>query len=124
MALNKVMLQGRLTKKPELKQTKTGKQVCTFSVASDKRGKDAGTNFIDCVAWEKTAELLDKYFDKGSSILVEGRLDQQVWEQEGMKRSKIMLIADNIYFLGETKKEDSTPTEAEVDGLDVSKIPF
>lgn len=110
MALNITHIQGRLTKDPELKQTKTGKKVCTFTVAVDKRGKDAGTNFLDCVAWEGRGETISKYFKKGSPILITGRLDQQTWEQEGMKRSKIVILVDDFNFLG-SKMGESTPSE-------------
>lgn len=110
MALNQTNLQGRITKDPELKQTKTGKKVCSFTVAVDKRGKDAGTNFIDCVAWEGRGETISKYFKKGSPILVTGRLDQQTWEKDGMKRSKLMVIVDDFNFIG-SKIGEATPSE-------------
>lgn len=131
MALNQVNLQGRLTKDAELKQTKTGKKVCSFTVAVDKRGKDAGTNFVDCVAWEGRGETISKYFKKGSPILVTGRLDQQTWEKDGMKRSKLMVIVDDFNFLG-SKIGESTPSEQaglydkpkQEEEINLSDIPF
>ena len=131
MALNQVNLQGRLTKDAELKQTKTGKNVCSFTVAVDKRGKDAGTNFIDCVAWEGRGETISKYFKKGSPILVTGRLDQQTWEKDGMKRSKLMVIVDDFNFIG-SKIGEATPSEQtgmfgskqQSEEIDLSDIPF
>lgn len=133
MALNITHIQGRLTKNPELKQTKTGKKVCSFTVAVDKRGKDAGTNFLDCVAWEGRGETISKFFKKGSSILITGRLDQQTWEQEGMKRSKIVILVDDFNFLG-SKIGEATPSEEaglyeppvkeQREEIDLSDVPF
>lgn len=128
MALNVSIISGRLTKDPELKSTKSGKNVCSFTVAVDKRGKDAGTNFIDCVAWEGRAETISKYFKKGSPIGITGRLDQQSWEQDGQKRSKLVLIVDDFTFLAnksdnDNSSEDSTPVEVPEE-IDYSSIPF
>lgn len=131
MALNITHIQGRLTKDPDLKETKTGKKVCTFTVAVDKRGKDAGVNFLDCAAWEGRGETISKYFKKGSPILITGRLDQQTWEQDGMKRSKIIILVDDFNFLG-SKMEESTPSEGadsfdkkpQTEGISYDSIPF
>lgn len=112
MALNQVNLQGRLTKDPEQRKTTTGKVVCSFTVAVDKRGKDAGTNFIDCVAWEGRGDTIAKYFKKGSPILITGRLDQQSWKaKDGSNRTRLMVIADDFNFIG-SKSESSTPSES------------
>lgn len=132
MALNQVNLQGRLTKDPEQKTTTNGKAVCSFSIAVDKRGKDAGTNFIDCVAWEGRGETISKYFKKGSPILITGRLDQQSWRaKDGSNRSKLMVIVDDFNFTG-NKEIDSTPSESaglyekpkQEGEIDLSDIPF
>ena len=129
MALNLTVIQGRFTKDPENKKTKTGKNVCSFTVAVDKLGKDAGTNFIDCVAWEGRGETIAKYFKKGSPILITGRLDQQTWEQDGMKRSKLMVIVDDFNFVG-NKLGESTPSESagnkpqKQEEIDLSDVPF
>lgn len=123
MATNTVVLDGRLTKDPELKSTSTGKKVCSFTIANNKRGKDEGANFIDCVAWEGRGETIAKYFNKGSQIVVTGHLDQQVWEKDGQKRSKLEVIIDDFSFVG--KKEDNTSTPADNDApIDLSEIPF
>lgn len=122
MATNITVLEGRLTKDPEIRSTSTGKKVCTFTVANDKMGKDNGTNFIDCVAWEKRGETIGQYFFKGSRIIITGRLDQQTWEKDGQKRSKLIVIVDNFSFID---KKENLPTDKEVDApIDFSEIPF
>lgn len=73
--LNKVILMGRLTRAPELRCTVVGKNVCNFSIAINSGyGDNQTTDYINCIAWEKTAEFVGKYFDKGKMIIVAGRL--------------------------------------------------
>lgn len=125
MAINSLVLEGRLTKDPEVRSTSTGKNVCSFTVANDKPGKDAGTNFIDCVAWEKRGETISKYFNKGSRIILMGHLDQQSWEKDGQKRSKVVVIVDNFSFIDKKEEKEVLPTDEEVDGpLNLDAIPF
>lgn len=106
-SLNSLTLLGRLVKDPETQSTKTGKTVCKFTMAVDKRGKDAGANFIDCVAWEQQGEFIGKYGKKGAQILVSGRLDQQTWEKDGKKQSKIVAIVDNAQLLSSVEPKNS-----------------
>lgn len=122
MAINSLVLEGRLTKNPEVHSTTSGKEVCSFTVANDKPGKDNGTNFIDCVAWEKRGEVINKYFSKGSRIFLRGHLDQQSWEKDGQKRSKLVVIIDDFSFVD--KKEDSVEKQSEPEEIDLSEIPF
>ena len=126
MATNIAVLEGHLTKDPELKVTGSGKKVCSFTVANNKPGKDAGANFIDCVAWEGRGETISKYFKKGSQIVVTGRLDQQVWKtQDGQNRSKLVIIVDDFSFIGKKEEKENLPAGEEVDeGFDLSQIPF
>ena len=126
MATNIAVLEGHLTKDPELKVTGSGKKVCSFTVANNKPGKDAGANFIDCVAWEGRGEAISKYFKKGSQIVVTGRLDQQVWKtQDGQNRSKLVIIVDDFSFIGKKEEKENLPTDEEIDGgIDLSQIPF
>jgi len=91
--MNKVIQTGRLVRDPELKATKSGKYVASFSIAVYK-GKDQA-NFFDCVAWEKMAEKIAQH-KKGEVIGIEGRLDQRSWEKDGKKMSKVEIIADWI----------------------------
>ena len=71
---NKAILGGRLTADPELKQTPQGVSVTQFSVAINRKGKDAGTDFINCVAWRQTADFIHNFFKKGSSICLTGSI--------------------------------------------------
>lgn len=109
--LNKVFLVGNLTRDPELKYTPQGSPVCNISIAVNRRwkGKDGQdqeeVSFFDVEAWGRVAETSAQYLKKGRSVIVEGRLKQQRWEtQDGQKRSKVIVQADNIEFLGPPKE--------------------
>ena len=121
--LNTITIHGRLTKDVELRYTKSEKAVASFTVACDRPGKDSGADFIPCVAWEKTAEMLDKYFHKGSQILVNGRLSQREYEDKnGNKRTTYEVIVNAVDFC-DSKAKDTTPQFVEVDEDD-GEIPF
>jgi len=101
---------GRLTRDPEMRKTGSGIAVANFTVAVDRdfSGQDGQkeTDFIDCVAWRKTAEFVQKYFSKGKMIAVSGRLQVRSWtDKDGNKRRTAEIQADNIYF-GESKGSD------------------
>ena len=98
--LNKAILGGRLTNQPELKQTPQGVAVTTFSIAVNRRGKKDETDFINCVAWRQTAELICKHFGKGSSICIVGQIQVRSWnDNNGNKRYATEVIADEAYFV-------------------------
>lgn len=106
--LNKVVIMGRLTRDPEYRTTATGTSVVNFSVAVDRdfsgQSGEKETDFINCVAWRKTAEFVTKHFMKGSMIVVAGRLQVSSWTDDtGNKRQKCEVVADNVYF-GESKR--------------------
>ena len=106
--LNVAIIMGRLTRDPELRRTNSGKPVASFTVAVDRdyatEGQEKETDFIDCVAWNGTAEFVDKYFKKGSMIVVSGRLQLRNWtDKDGNKRKTAEILASNVYF-GESKK--------------------
>ena len=107
--LNHIVIMGRLTRDPELRRTGSGIAVASFTVAVDRdyASKDSGTketDFIDCVAWRQTGEFVSKYFQKGSMIVVSGRLQIRGWtDKEGNKRRSAEVVADNVYF-GESKR--------------------
>ena len=105
--MNKVMLVGRLTKMPELKEVKDNK-VCEFTLAVNRDKEKA--DFINCVVWNSQAENLCKYQDKGSLISVFGELRVDSYEIEGNKRYKTYVMVNNIEFL-ESKKEKTNPFE-------------
>lgn len=103
--MNKIVLTGRLTKKPELRNGKD-KSVCEFTIATNRiNGKDA--DFINCVVWNSQAENLVKYQDKGSLIGIWGELRVDKYEVEGNKRYKTYVLVTAIEFL-ESKKEEPT----------------
>lgn len=107
MALNYSVLMGRLARDPELRRTNTGKAVATFTVAVDNFGKDNGTSFISCVAWDKTGEFVSNYFLKGNPIAVEGRLQTRQYEnKDGKKQTVTELVVTQAHFCG--KKEEKS----------------
>lgn len=104
-SLNQVTLMGNLTRDPELRQTPTGQNVTSFSLALNRSYKDAGgawqeaTDYIDCVSWGPLAERVSQYLSKGRRCLVQGRLQSRSWEQDGQKRSKVEVLASDVTFL-------------------------
>ncbi|SBV94086.1 Single-stranded DNA-binding protein ssb [uncultured Eubacteriales bacterium] len=108
--LNKCILQGRMTRDPELRHTQSGTPVASFSMAVDRDMKDKqtgerATDFIDVVAWRQTAEFVSKFFTKGRMAIVEGRLQVRDWtDKDGGKRRSAEVIADNVYF-GDSKRD-------------------
>ena len=108
--LNHSVIMGRLVRDPELRRTNSGKAVTSFTIACDKPGKDKGTSFIDCVAWEKTAEFIDNYFIKGSAIIVEGRLESRQYEaKDGQKRTVTEVVVAQAHFCEKKKEENASP---------------
>jgi single-strand DNA-binding protein len=105
-SFNQVILMGNLTRDPELRQTPNGQQVCSFSLALNRsyKGSDGNwqeaTDFIDIVAWGPLGERVAQYLSKGRPCLVNGRLQSRSWEQEGQKRSKVEVVAQDVTFLG------------------------
>lgn len=103
--LNVVVLMGRLVADPELKTTQSGNSVCTFRVAVDRsyvqQGEERQADFITVTAWRKTAEFVSKYFQKGSMISVQGRLEtRQYQDKNGNNRTATEVIAAEVGFCG------------------------
>ena len=116
--LNKIFLMGRLTRDPDLRRTKSGTPVASFSLAVDRDYKGQGgereTDFIDCTAWRGTAEFVSNYFTKGRMAVVEGRLQVTDYkDRDGNSRRSWTVVADNVYF-GDSKR---------VSGLDTGTAP-
>ena len=108
MALNKIIVMGRICNEVELRRTNNGTAVASFTIACDRDFGDKETDFIECVAWQKTAEFVQKYFGKGRMIIVSGRLQIRGWtDKDGNKRKTAEVVADNVYF-GDSKKEESS----------------
>lgn len=104
---NHVTLVGNLTRDPEVRYTPKGSAVCDFSIAvnrvwyNDSNQKQEETTFVDCSAWAKTAENMAKFTAKGLPVLVDGRLQQESWEDKatGQRKSRLKVIAENVQFL-------------------------
>lgn len=111
--LNTITIMGRIVRDIELRRTDRGIAVASFTVAVDRdrapEGQEKETDFLDCVAWRQTGEFVEKYFSKGSMIVVSGRLQIRPWtDKEGNKRRSAEIVADNVYF-GEPKKDGQKP---------------
>lgn len=103
--LNVIAIMGRLSRDPELRQTTTGKNVASFTIACSRGRKDANgkdlVDWIPVVAWEHTAELVCKYFEKGSLIAIDGRLQSRSYQdRDGNNRTAIEIVANNVNFAG------------------------
>ena len=129
--LNHIVIMGRLGKDPELRRTQSGVAVATFNVAVDRDFKDKATgqratDWITCVAWRSTAEFVEKYFSKGSQVLVAGRLQMRDWTyKDGNKRISAEVQVENVYFAGaKTEGGQRELPEFEVMDDDDTDIPF
>lgn len=135
--INSVVLCGRVTRDAELKYTSGGTAVSEISVAINRyAGKDKGdeVSFFEISLWGKTAEALVQYLTKGRQIVVQGELRQERWEQDGQKRSKVRINANNIQLVGgkEERQEparQSAPQPASQqmlgpEGYESDEIPF
>jgi single-strand DNA-binding protein len=102
VSFNRVVLAGNLTRDPELRFTNNGIPVCQFGIAVNRvRSKSEEVDFFDITAWRELGETIANYKKKGDPILVEGKLQYRTWEaQDGSKRSKVDVVADNVQFLG------------------------
>ena len=109
--LNHITIMGRMTKDPELRRTGSGVAVASFCLAVDrdynpKDGSEKETDFIDCTAWRGTGEFVSKYFQKGSTAIVSGRLQiRNYTDKDGNKRRAAEVVADSVYF-GDSKKSN------------------
>jgi len=130
MGYNKHISEGRVARDPELRYTKDKQTpVCEFSVALDSGwGDHKRTTFIDCTAWGKQAEFVKKYFKKGDGIFIDGRLDQDIWEDKetGKRRSKHKITVQVVSFpVGSKKKSDSEEVDqSSWQNKKIDEIPF
>lgn len=110
--LNSISIMGRLSSDPQLRRTASGKAVASFSVACERDFKNQQTgekevDFIECVAWGGTAEMVEKYFHKGQMAVATGRLQLRDWtDKNGQKRRTAEILVNSIYFCG--SKESGT----------------
>ena len=130
--LNKAILNGRLTKAPELKQTQNGKSVCGFTIAVDRSRDREKTDFIPIVAWGKTAEFVNQWFGKGDLITIVGRIEVRNYDDKnGNKRTATEIIAEEVLFGGSKSTGQGSENSAQrnVAGLeevddDGADLPF
>lgn len=130
--VNRMILQGRLCADPEMRRTQNGTAVCSFRVAWSETVKDRETKlFLNCVAWQGTAEMICKYFRKGKELVVEGRLSTREYDdRDGNRRSVTEMTVDRVHFCG--KNEDGHGMPPRTDGQsqlveldeDDSDLPF
>lgn len=145
-SVNQVILMGNLTRDPEVRQTPTGQSVCNFSLALNRAYKDKSdqwveaTDFIDIVAWGPLGERIGQYLSKGRRCLVQGRLQSRSWEQDGNKRNKVEVLANDVTFLdgrgggddsasSDSKSSDSKKDDVVIDNIgdepiNLDDIPF
>lgn len=123
---NRVILGGRMTGDPELKKTASGTSATTFTVAVNRRkpkdsNEDPVADFINCVAWKERAELITKYFRKGSAILIDGQIQTRTWtDQNDQKRYATEVLVDNVHFVdSKADAQQGTPEAAQNPPVDV-----
>ncbi len=137
---NRVILAGNMTRDPELRFTSNGIPVCDFGLAVNRvRSKSEEVDFFDITAWRELGETIANYKKKGDPILVEGRLQYRTWEaQDGSKRSKVDVVADNVQFLprsgdagegggappGEGQRARRSRDDVDLNEEDFDDIPF
>lgn len=127
MNYNKVLLIGNLTRNPQLSYLPSQTAVVDFGLAVNRKWKSKGgeekdeTCFVDCKAFGRTAENLNKYLNKGDPLFIEGRLTFESWTaQDGMKRSKHKIVVESFQFLGKAEKKGSADTTTDIE----DDIPF
>lgn len=152
-SFNQVILMGNLTRDPELKAIPSGQSVVSFSLALNRSYKDQSgewkeaTDYVDVTAWGPLAERVAQYCQKGKQVLVNGRIQSRSWEQDGQKRSKVEVLAQDVTFLGgnqggggsqsddgnedQVQSNQSSPKSKDVviedisdEPIDLSEIPF
>ena len=128
--LNRVILAGRICNDLELKKTTSDVEVLSFAIACERDFKDKSgekqTDFIDVIAFKGTALFVSKYFSKGRTIIVDGRLQTRKWQdKDGNNRKSVEVIADNVYF-GDSKNNNEQPTQEQpqVDLYPDNDLPF
>ena len=118
MYLNKVFVLGNLTRDPELKSLPSGMQVCSFGLATNRVYKDRDGNkqeqaeFHNIVAFGRQGELTAQYLKKGSSAMIEGRIQTRSWDQDGQKRYRTEIVADRVQFGDRRSGGDTAPAQA------------
>ena len=120
--LNKAILMGRLVADPELRRTPNNNSVTSFTLAVNRsfvrQGEQPQTDFIDVVAWGKTAEFVSRYFVKGQQVAVAGRIQTRNWEdKQGNKRKSVEVVAEEVHF-AEPKRDSQSRNDLPQGGFD------
>ena len=119
VSINRVMLAGNLTRDPQVKFLSNEKCVASFGLAINNRFKGADglvkedTVFVDVEAWGRTGELVGQYLTKGRQCLIEGRLKLDAWDKDGVKHTKLKVVADAVHFLDSGKREAANTNEGD-----------
>ena len=127
--MNKTLICGRMTKDPDVRWTQGNPQTCIarFTLAVDRKTKEKATDFISCVAFGKTAEFIEKYFRKGTKMILEGRIQTGSYEKDGKKIYTTDVVAESVEFAESKKNEEpeSAPDEfvSIPEGID-EELPF
>jgi single-strand DNA-binding protein len=121
---NRTILTGNLTRDPEKVENSKELDIARFSIAVNRRGKTPRTDFFDVTAFQHTAKNVLEYKKKGDPVLVEGHLQQDQWDDKdtGKKRSRVVVIADNVEFLGRGGSDDAGTSKD--DNGNTGDIPF
>ena len=126
--MNSVILMGRLVADPELKTTQSGLEVTSFRIAVDrayvKSGEERKADFIEIVAWRKTAVFVCQYFSKGKPIVIKGSLQQRSYDaKDGTKRYVTEVLAENVEFVPASKNDNTGTSYAQPSNVEVEKKP-
>ena len=110
--INSVVLMGRLTYQPELRKTPSGVSVMSFQIATDRnyttQGEERKADFIDCTAWRSTADFIERYFNKGDMIALQGSIQTENYtDKNGNKRKQIQVVVDQVSFCGSKNNNNS-----------------
>lgn len=127
MAINNIIIHGRLTADPELKQTPSGVSVCTISVAVDRsytKGEEKTTDFFSVVCWRGLAEVVAKYFNKGKEIIVNGEMQSRKWQdKDGNSRTAWEIQAQTVDFCGSKIAEKAEEVKTETVTVPAGFVP-
>ena len=123
--MNKAFLMGNLTKDPEIKYTNSNKAYLRGSLAvNSTRSKDKSAEFFSFIMWDKTAELVARYCNKGSKILIEGHLQTSTYEKNGSKVYAVDIVATSVEFAGGRKKSPAKDDDFDGEPINPDDMPF
>lgn len=109
---NRVVLVGRLGADPQYRSTTTGKSVCNFNLATNRRDKDETTDWHRIELWDNLAEIANRFLKKGSQVLIEGRIANDNYEKNGVKHYSYKIVASNLMLLDPKKTEETNSIQA------------